>query len=111
MPVLMNHKDFAVVYRFAGRLLEDDLFLVKDAIEYVVLDVSEPIEGDFGFGVVLGDDEGLDDDLVEVEVLAEVVEVTVVVQQVARRDFAEVVGGVVVVSVDCEYRQSRPHLV
>lgn len=56
MPVLMNHKDFAVVYRFAGRLLEDDLFLVKDAIEYVVLDVSEPIEGDLGFGVVLGDD-------------------------------------------------------
>jgi hypothetical protein len=44
-------------------------------------------------------------------VLAEVVEVVVMVQQVARRYFSEVVGGIVVVAVDRKYRNSHSVLV
>jgi hypothetical protein len=64
VPVLVENKNFTVLCEFTGWLLEDDLLLFKDAVEDVVFDIAKPVEGDLGGGVVLRDNDGLDDNFV-----------------------------------------------
>lgn len=82
IPILMKDKDVGVILDIALWFLKGDLLLFKQFVKDLIFDVAKSVEGDLAAASLLGDDQGPDYYLVEVEVLAEVGHIVASLQQV-----------------------------
>ena len=105
ISVLMKNKNHKILLKISPGFLELSLARLKQIIENGVLDIPEPIERNLSLTIALGDEQWSYDYFVQAELLAEVVQIVALMQQIAYADLTELIIGVVVVSVDGEDRQ------